>query len=83
MLAVSGNFNYVVNAIVNKTTYNDDGSGNRLTTYENVNGNYNGSVTISFNSPFRNKKFTYNTMTTGNYSNTNGFVNGEKTAVIV
>lgn len=76
---VSANGNYIVNDIVSKSTYANDGSGNRLTEYENVNGNYNANVRVMVNAPFRNRKFTYNTMTVAGYNNSNGFVNSKKT----
>jgi hypothetical protein len=69
--------NYIINNIVNKSTY-DMNTGKRATTYENVDGNYNGNVRVIFNSPLKNKKFSINSMTWAMYSNSNGFINDSK-----
>lgn len=71
------NANYVVNDIVTKTIYVGE-SGRRMTTYENVNGNYNGNVRVMFNTPLKNRKFSVNSMTMASYGNSNGFINNEK-----
>lgn len=71
------NANYIVNDIVTKSVY-VGGSGRKMTTYENVNGNYNGNFRILFNTPLKNKKFSINSMTMASYANTNGFINEEK-----
>ena len=44
------NANYVVNDIVTKSIYVGE-SGKKMTTYENVNGNYNGNFRVMFNTP--------------------------------
>lgn len=72
------NANYVINAIASKSEYLNDGSGKRMTTYENVNGNFNVNVRMMINSPLRNRKFSYSTMTYAGYNNSNGFVNADK-----
>ncbi|MDR3260273.1 MAG: outer membrane beta-barrel protein [Tannerella sp.] len=69
--------NYIINNIVSKSTY-DTNTGKRISTYENVNGNYNGNIRVIFNTPLKNKKFSINSMTWGMYSNTNGFINGSE-----
>lgn len=74
---IMANANYIMNDIVTKTTYADKTS-NRVTTYENVNGNYNANVRVMLNTPLRNKKFSVNTMTMASFANSNGFINGEK-----
>lgn len=71
------NANYIVNDIVTKSVY-VGGSGRKMTTYENVNGNYNGNFRILSNTPLKNKKFSVNSMTMASYANTNGFINEEK-----
>ena len=71
------NFDYVINDIVNKSIYVGS-TGKKLTTYDNVNGNYSGNFRFMFNTPFRNKKFTINSMTMASYDNSNGFINDEK-----
>lgn len=71
------NFDYIVNDIVNKSVYVGS-TGKKMTTYENVNGNYNGNARFMFNTPLRNKKFTVSSMTMGSYANSNGFINDQK-----
>lgn len=69
--------NYALNSIANKTT-TDFSTNNKVTTYENVDGDFGGNVRIIYNTPLKNKKFSINTMTWGMYSNSNGFANGQK-----
>ncbi|WP_293715675.1 TonB-dependent receptor [uncultured Parabacteroides sp.] len=71
------NASYVVNDIVTKSIYVGE-SGRKMTTYDNVNGNYNGNLRVLFNTPLKNKKFSVNSMTMASYANTNGFINEEK-----
>lgn len=71
------NFNYVVNDIVTKSAYIEN-TGRQMTTYDNVNGNFSGNVRVMYNAPFKNRKFSFNTMTMGSYANSNGFINSEK-----
>lgn len=71
------NFNYIINDIVNKSVYVGN-TGKKMTTYDNVNGNYNGNLRVLFNTPLRNRKFSVNSMTMGSYANSNGFINDEK-----
>jgi hypothetical protein len=68
---------YSLNDIVTKSTV-DPTTGKRVSTYENVNGNYRGNIRLIVNTPLKNRKFSINTMTFGMFSNSNGFVNGEK-----
>lgn len=70
------NASYILNDIVSYSTYNENGG--RLTTYKNVNGNYNGSARAIVNMPLKNRKFTINSMSMAMYSNNKGFINGEK-----
>lgn len=74
---VMTNFNYIINDIVNKSVYVGN-TGKKMTTYDNVNGNYNGNVRLMFNTPFKNRKFSINSMSMASYANSNGFINGEK-----
>lgn len=74
---IMANFNYVINAIVNKSAYIGN-TGKRITTYDNVNGNHNTNVRFMFNSPLKNKKFTVNSMSMVSFANSNGFINSEK-----
>lgn len=76
-LMVMLNANYVVNDIVTKSVYMGE-SGKKMTTYENVNGNYNGNLRVLFNTPLKNKKFSINSMTMASFANENGFINEEK-----
>jgi len=69
-----GNFNYINNDIVNITTYQGQ---SRETTYKNVNGNMDGNLRFIFNTPLRNKKFSFNTMTMGGYQRQNTYVNSD------
>ncbi len=71
------NFNYIINDIVNKSVYIGN-TGKKMTTYDNVNGNYNGNLRVLFNTPLKNKKFTVNAMSMVSYANQNGFINGQK-----
>lgn len=71
------NANYVVNDIVTKSIYMGE-TGKKMTTYENVNGNYRGDVRVMFNTPLKNKKFSIGSMTMASYANSNGFINEEK-----
>ena len=76
-LMIMLNGNYVVNDIVSYTTYEKE-SGKKVTTYKNVNGNYGANLRVMLNTPLRNRKFSINTMTTGSFDNSNGFINSEK-----
>lgn len=69
--------NYTLNAIVNKKT-TDLSTNKKVTTYENVNGNFGGNIRIIYNTPLKNKKFSINSMTWGRYDNSNGFSNNTK-----
>lgn len=74
---ISARGNYVVNDIVSKTTY-EGNSGKKVTTYENINGNWGANIRGMFNSPLRNKKFSVNSMTMFSFDNSNGYINGSK-----
>lgn len=65
-------FNNVLNSVTNKITYNET-TGAKSTRSVNVNGNWGLNVFFSFNSPFRNKKFTANTYTNASYNKMVGF----------
>ncbi|HNU36858.1 MAG TPA: TonB-dependent receptor [Macellibacteroides fermentans] len=74
---VFANGSYVINDIVSYTTYQGT-SGKRLTTYKNVDGNYNGNLRAIINTPLKNKKFSVNSMTMLSYSNNKGFINSDE-----
>ncbi len=78
VMMIMANVNYTINDIVNKSQYDTDGSGKRVTTYENVNGNYNANIRLMVNSPLRNRKFSYSTMTYAGYTNSKGFINADE-----
>ena len=69
--------NYTINDIVGKSSYIGH-TGKQMTTYDNVNGNYNLMGRFVFNSPLKNKKFSVNSMTMVSFANSNGFINDEK-----
>jgi hypothetical protein len=70
------NGNYVLNDIVSDVT--NVSAGIRHTTYTNVNGNYSANLRFMMNTPLRNRKFSINNMTMSSYSNSNAFIDGEK-----
>lgn len=74
---IMANGNYIVNDIVSYSVYEKE-SGKKVTTYKNVNGNYNANIRMMLNTPLRNKRFTVNTMTMASFDNSNGFINEEK-----
>lgn len=74
---VMGFGNYIINNIVGYTINENDGSGNKTTTYRNINGNYSGNLIVMMNSPLKNRKFTVNSMTRTTYSKSNAYI-GDK-----
>lgn len=74
-LSVFTNFNYTMDAIVNVSTYKDQG---REMTYKNVDGNMDGFMGVTYNTPLRNKKFSINTFTMGRYSRNTTFINAKE-----
>ena len=71
------NGGYTLNDIVSKTTY-EGNSGKKLTTYENIDGNWNTNARVMFNMPLKNKKFSVNSMTFLSYNNSNGYIDAAK-----
>ena len=65
-------FNNTINSTTNKITYNPE-TGGKITNIVNVNGNWNTRFFYSFNTPFKNKKFTFNAYTNAYYQNMVGF----------
>lgn len=65
-------FNNTLNSTANKITYNEE-TGGKITNLVNVNGNWNTQAFFSFNTPFKNRKFTFNTYTNANYQNLVGY----------
>ncbi len=61
-------FNATENAISNSTQYNNE-TGGRVTTPQNINGNWNAFAMYGFNTALKNRKFTINTFTQARYNN--------------
>lgn len=76
-MALFSNFSYLTNDIVASTIINQE-TGKRVTTYENVGGNWSGNMRFMFNMPLKNIKYSIFSMSFVSYNNTNGFVNNEK-----
>lgn len=70
-LMLNGGFS--VNDIISTMEMMDNGI--RMTSYRNVNGNWNTSFRGGFNTPLRNKKFTVGSNLSVNYRNQKSFVN--------
>ena len=74
---IMANAGYIVNDIVNYTSYNPK-TGVKTTTYKNVDGNYNANMHVIFNTPLKNKKFSFNSFSMAIFTNQNGFINEAK-----
>ena len=77
MMAMA-HFNIVQNSIVQKTTYNSE-TGGQTTTYDNVNGVWNGHAMFMMSFPFRNKYWTFNNHIFTHLEHNVGFNNGLRT----
>lgn len=66
-LRLSSSYSSTKNSIVNRTYY-DDG-GKQITEPVNVNGNWNGSFNLTFNTPLKGTNFTINTNSSSSYRN--------------
>lgn len=75
-LQITGSVNSTFDQIVDFSTI--DSLGNSETTYRNVNGNFGANLGFTFNTPLKNKKFTFDTNTYGSYYRNIGFLNGDK-----
>lgn len=60
-------YSSTMNSVANKVRY-DASTGARISEKVNVNGNWNTSGYFSFNTPFKNKKYTLSTNTNARYS---------------
>ncbi|MFR9165819.1 MAG: outer membrane beta-barrel protein [Dysgonomonas sp.] len=67
-----GRFTHTSNDIVTVSKY--DGPS-RITSYDNINGNWNGNLRFIFNFPLKNKKFSINSMSFGSYEKSNTLIN--------
>lgn len=69
------NFQFATNSIISTTDY-DSQTGGQVTTYENVNGVWNGNLMGMASFPLRNKSWYFSSMAALRYSNTVGYNNG-------
>lgn len=76
-IIVMGRASLTQNAIASKMTYNLE-TGGRITSYENVNGNWNANVMTMYSRPLRNKAFTVNNFLRGEAMQQVGFTDGRK-----
>lgn len=65
---INANASVVQNSISNSTMYNEE-TGGRITMPRNINGNWNGNLSVGFNTALRNKKFTIHSNTSFRYRN--------------
>lgn len=70
-------FSNTINSVSNKVVY-DKETGGRITRPENTNGDWNLRAVFNFNTPFKNKKYTFSTFTRGTYNNFVGFITPDK-----
>jgi len=70
-----GNFSYRTNDIVTVTRWEGNG---RINTYENIDGNMEGFFRAMYNTPLRNKKFSVNSGTFGNYKKDNTYISSDE-----
>lgn len=70
-------FSNTMNSVSDRTVY-DQTTGSKTVTPENINGNWNVFGMFSFNTPFKNKKFTISTFTRGSYNNMVSFMQMDK-----
>lgn len=71
-IMANASFNNTLNSVTNKVAYNEE-TGGKVTHLVNVNGNWNTRLFFSFNTPFKNRKFTINTYTNAYYQNMVGY----------
>lgn len=65
-------YHNTLNNTAHRISY-DETTGAKITHLVNVNGNWNTYGFLSFNTPFKNRKFTFNTYTNFNFQNLIGF----------
>ena len=63
----------VQNSISNSTSYNEE-TGGKITMPMNINGNWNGNLSMSFNTALKNKKFTIHSNASFRYRNSVGYI---------
>ncbi len=74
-------FQVVQNSIVSRTDY-DSQTGGRVTTYDNVNGVWNGRWMLMFSRPLRNKLWTVQGHLFTNFDRSVGYTNGQRNATL-
>ncbi|MDR3217728.1 MAG: outer membrane beta-barrel protein [Dysgonamonadaceae bacterium] len=72
MYMLMGNGSFSLNDIVSVTKTQPGGI--RLSTYENINGNWNSMLMGMVNTPLKNKRFSISNMVMGMYSHSNSYV---------
>ena len=76
-IMMMANVGMTQNSIVSNTQFNRE-TGGQITTYENVNGNWNANMFGMISLPFRNKNWQFNGNLFARYSQAIGFNNGER-----
>lgn len=71
-LGINTRFSFIQNSITSVSRY--DSLGVQKSSYENVNGTWNGRLQAFYNSPLRNQRFRINSNTTASYNHVKGFV---------
>ncbi|MBF6598589.1 MAG: outer membrane beta-barrel protein [Fermentimonas sp.] len=66
------NAGYMTNDVVSLTA-TDISSGRKITTYENIQGNWNANGRVMMNIPFKNIKFSLFSMSFASYNHSNGY----------
>ena len=66
-------FQNTLNSVSSKVVY-DQSTGGRVTRPENINGNWNISGAVMFNTPFKNKKFTFASASRSRYNTIVGYM---------
>lgn len=72
------NFSVLQNSISSVTRYNYE-NGGLITRPENVNGNWNAFAMVGFNTALKDKRFTINSFSRGNYNHTVSYLYSELT----
>ena len=71
-----GNASYTLNDIVSSTSTNVS-TGQKETTYKNINGNWNANGRLMLNLPIKKTNFSVFSLSSGSYTHSNGFSNNE------
>lgn len=71
-----GNASYTLNDIVS-STFTDVFTGQKETTYKNVNGNWNANGRLTLNLPIKKTNFSVFSMSSGSYTHSKGYSNNE------